>query len=112
MNFTLTPGFAASNWLPILLNASVSEVAANTTSVPVGLAAAALLEAAELAGAAAVLLEDELQAAASSATRANTTASRVRRRLRDAGPGRWPERPLNLRPSDLGCTPIASSLRE
>ena len=93
-------------------NASVSEVAANTTSVPVGFAAAALLEAAELAGAAAVLLEDELQAAASSATRANTTASRVPRRLRGAGPGRWPDRPLNLRPSDLGLPPSPAPLRE
>ena len=111
MNFTVTPGFAASNWAPILSKASFSEVAANTTTVPVTFPAAEALPAAAgvLLGAAAVLLDDELHAAASSATKANTTASSVRR-LRGADPERRSARPPDLGPSDLAFTPIACSL--
>ena len=99
------PARPGSNWSPILLKASVSEVAANTTTVPV------TFPAAEALPAAAGLLEDELQAAASNATSANSTASSVRRRLRGASPERRPARPPDLRPSGLASTAIARPLR-
>ena len=66
--------------------------------------------AAELLGAAAGLLDDELHAPASNATKANTTASSVRRRPRGADPERRPSRPPDLGTSSLAFTPIACSL--
>jgi hypothetical protein len=81
--------------------------------VPVTFPAAEALPpaAAELPGAAAVLLDDELHAPASSATRANTTATSVRCRLRGADPEGRSARPPDLGPSSLAVTPIACSLR-
>jgi len=75
-----------------LSKASVSEVAANTTTVPETFPAAAALPDAALPDAAGLLggelVVDELHAAATSATMAHAAASSMVRRLRGAGPER------------------------
>jgi hypothetical protein len=78
LNFTVSPGWAASNWLASLVNASFSDEAANTVIVPVddaaGLVAGGLLvlgvEPAE------PLLEQP-----ATATAARPAAIRVKRRI-------------------------------
>ena len=89
MNFTVTPGFAFSNWAPILSNASVSDVAANTTSVPEGFPDADELPEEEPP-------DDELHAASTStAAAAQATVKGVTCRLCEARGERRPARALD-----------------
>jgi hypothetical protein len=86
---TVTPGFAASNWVAILLKAAVSDVAANTTRVPEGIAdadadagaadadAGADAGAADVPGAAAVVDDDELHAASATTSTPAPTPART-----------------------------------
>jgi hypothetical protein len=107
LNFTVTPGFAFSNWAPILSKASVSDVAANTTTVPEIFPDAEELPDEEEP------LDDELHAASSSAaTAAQKTVKSAGCRLRGArGEGR-PARALVRVTSGRLPAPIAVLLHQ
>jgi hypothetical protein len=86
LNVTFTPGWAASNCWPIVVNASFSEDAANTVIAPVNDAEAlalalALLALGELPEPAVVLLPDEHAAKAEAAIAAAMTVMAKRRTL-------------------------------
>src|SRR6516225_9912379 len=80
LNFTVSPGWAASNCLPSWVNVPFSEAAANTVIVPVCAAGLLVAGAGELvepeAGLEVVLLEQPATAIAASAT-----AVRAKRRM-------------------------------
>jgi hypothetical protein len=77
LNFTVSPGWAASNCLPISVNVPISDAAANTVIVPVG--KAELLAAGAdglLAGAEVVVLLLEQPATATAVSAAMVRAKR------------------------------------
>src|SRR5580704_4416720 len=84
LNFTVSPGWAASNCFPIWVKVPISEAAANTVIVPV--AAAELLAAGEdellaLAAGLGAELDELLLEQPATATADSTTAVRAKRRM-------------------------------